>query len=195
MLAFLKENWLNLALVLVGASAFMIYVLQKQNEKRAAATKVLLQIDKIEAAVIKLKSNYQITNIAVYKIPVILEYNSWLECGYQFYRSMGRDDINIIDNFFACAAELEKSRLAICHSLAIAWEHKDAELQMAISNITQKKENIDGDIKSFIASFNPRSEIFTANLPIEVLASNLTRFQMLSGTTAYKKLQKISYRR
>ena len=47
-ITFLKENWLNLALVVVGASAIIVYLLQKRSEERAAATKVILQIDQIE---------------------------------------------------------------------------------------------------------------------------------------------------
>lgn len=135
--------------------------------------------------------------ISVYKIPAILEHSSWEECGYQFYKSMGRDDIRLIDDFFACAAELEKSRFAICNSLEIAWKHKDAELQARIAEILLRKENngYNDDINTFISLFNPRPDIFTANLPIDILIENLNKFQVLSGTTAYKSLQNISYRK
>ena len=195
LIVFLKNNWLNLALVIVGASAIIVYLLQKRSEKKAAATKVLLQIDQIEKNIMFLKSKHQITNVSVYKTPIILEHSSWEECGYYFYRSMGRDDIKLIDDFFACAAELEKSRSAICRSLMTAWEHKDAELQAAIAGIILQNNKVNEEIISFISSFNPRSDIFTANLPIEILLDNLNNFRALSGSTAYTKLQKLSYRR
>ena len=177
-ITFLKENWLNLALVVVGA-------------------KVILQIDQIEKNIAALKAKRSLDNISVYKIPAILEHSSWEECGYQFYKSMGRDDIRLIDDFFACAAELEKSRFAICNSLEIAWKHKDAELQARIAEILLRKENngYNDDINTFISLFNPRPDIFTANLPIDILIENLNKFQVLSGTTAYKSLQNISYRK
>ena len=192
---FLKRNWLNLLLVIVGASALLVYLLQKKNEKRAAATKVLLQIDQIEKNVMALKSNREIDNLVVYKIPAILAHSSWAECGYQFYGSMEREDIKLIDDFFACAAELEKSRVAICQSLTTAWGDKDAELQARIADFAVKKENVDENIDAFIAAFNSKPQIFTAKLPTEILLTNINSFQTLSGTTAYKRLQRISYRR
>ena len=196
-ITFLKENWLNLALVVVGASAIIVYLLQKRSEERSAATKVILQIDQIEKNIAALKAKRSLDNISVYKTPAILEHSSWEECGYQFYKSMGRDDIRLIDDFFACAAELEKSRFAICNSLEIAWKHKDAELQARIAEILLRKENngYNDDINTFISLFNPRPDIFTANLPIDILIENLNKFQVLSGTTAYKSLQNISYRK
>ena len=196
-ITFLKENWLNLALVVVGASAIIVYLLQKRSEERAAATKVILQIDQIEKNIAVLKAKRLLDNISVYKTPAILEHNSWEECGYQFYKSMGRDDIRLIDDFFACATELEKSRFAICNSLEIAWKHKDAELQARIAEILLRKENnsYNDDINTFMSLFNPRPDIFTANLPIDILIENLNKFRVLSGTTAYKSLQNISYRK
>ena len=56
MIEFIKNNWLNLLLVLVGASAIFVYALQKVNEKKAAATKVLLQVDQIEKTIATLKT-------------------------------------------------------------------------------------------------------------------------------------------
>ena len=196
-ITFLKENWLNLALVVVGASAIIVYLLQKRSEERAAATKVILQIDQIEKNIAVLKAKRLLDNISVYKAPAILEHNSWEECGYQFYKSMGRDDIRLIDDFFACATELEKSRFAICKSLEVAWKHKDAELQARIAEILLRKENnsYNDDINTFMSLFNPRPDIFIANLTIDILIENLNKFRVLSGTTAYKSLQNISYRK
>lgn len=192
---YLINNWINLALVVVGASAFITYLLQNRNEKKSAATKVLLQIDQIEKTVMALKSKRQIDNIAVYKTPVILEHSSWEEYGYQFYGKMGRDDIKLIDDFFSCAAELEKSRAAICHSLTIAWEHKDAELQARIAEISFSKEKIgEDDIASF-SPFESCSHIFTPDISIDILLSYINRYRALSGTTAYERLKKISYRK
>lgn len=192
---YLINNWINLALVVVGASAFITYLLQKRNEKKAAATKVLLQIDQIEKNVAALKANRKLYNTDVYRIPVILAYNSWEEYGFLFYKAIPQDDIKLIDDFFVCATELEKSRVAICRSLLVAWEHKDVELQKEIAEITRNGENIDVNIDNFKKSFNPRAEIFTADLPIDILLANLNNYRALSGTTAYKRLQKFSYRR
>lgn len=195
MVEILCNNWLDILLVLVGTSAIVVYILQKQSERKAAATKVLLQIDQIEKSVTALKSTRPIDNIAVYKAPVLLEHNSWEECGYQFYKHLQRDDIRLIDDFFVCAAELEKSRVAICRSLSVAWEHKDAELQKRIAEIVRNSENISEDIDSFKQSFNPCAELFTADIPIDILLINLKNYRTLSGTTAYKRLQRLSYRK
>lgn len=62
-------------------------------------------------------------------------------------------------------------------------------------NVRKENNGYNDDINTFISLFNPRPDIFTANLPIDILIENLNKFQVLSGTTAYKSLQNISYRK
>ena len=46
-MAFIVENWVDLALIIVGASAFITYFLQGRREKIDAASVLVLQIDEL----------------------------------------------------------------------------------------------------------------------------------------------------
>lgn len=192
---FVRSNWLDLGLLLVGFFAFVVYLLQKRDEKKAAATKVILQIDHIENIISELKSKHSLDNITIYKIPIILENDRWEECGYLLYRNISGCDIKLVDDFFSCAAELEKSRAAICHSMLVAWEHKDAEVQAKIAESINCNDGERKKVEDSISLFESCDHIFTGGLPIKIIENNLSNIRYLSGTTAYKKLQKISYRK
>ena len=75
MLGFIATNWVNMLLVIVGLSAFVIYFWQKRDKKRTAATLVKGQIDLIEERVRSLKNDHQLGNIAVYHSKTILQEN------------------------------------------------------------------------------------------------------------------------
>ncbi len=46
-MAFIVENWVDLALIIVGESAFITYFLQGRREKIDAASVLVLQIDEL----------------------------------------------------------------------------------------------------------------------------------------------------
>lgn len=192
---FLYENWLNIALVLVGATGLVVYLLQQKHKRCAAATKVVLQIDQIEATVNELKGYETLNNEIVYKAKRILDYNSWKEDGYLFYQYLDYDDINLIESFFACAEELEKSRCAICRAMENAWEHKDRVFQNTVGEYARNKETFAQNCAEFRKALDFYAEIFTPGLPISILMQNLKNFRNLSGTTAYKRLKKLSYKK
>lgn len=109
-----------------------------------------------------------------------------------FLTTTGKLDSNaMVENgrypFFTCAKESYKidSYAFDCEALLLAGNNA--------AGIYDVKHY--DDINTFISLFNPRPDIFTANLPIDILIENLNKFQVLSGTTAYKSLQNISYRK
>ena len=56
--SWIGENILDIALVVVGASAFITYVLQAKAERKTAAALIVEQIDSIEKIVEDLKDTY-----------------------------------------------------------------------------------------------------------------------------------------
>ena len=95
---------------------------------------------------------------------------------------------------FRSAEEIEKFRRAICHELVVAWEHKDYILQEHIAEIMSlTEEQRVKALEEFNDQFESNPKIFSPNLPITILVSNLSQFRYLLGTSAYEKLRKISY--
>lgn len=192
----LLDNWSNLGLIIVGTFALVVYKLQKQDRIKSTATLLKGQIDLIEDIVKEIKSYDIINNIIVYKMRVILPKSYWEESKFLLVRELGADHVQILEEFYRQAEQLEKSRAAICHELVAAWEHKDAVLQ-------EKYYQLNGDITEeerqkiceHIRRYVDYSELFTPELPIKIFRKNIESFRFVSGTIAYEKLSRISYYR
>lgn len=189
-------QWSDLLLILVGASALVIYILQRRNQIKSAATLLKSQIDTIEAIVKEFKNKEILTYDEIYKSKIILSKNYWEESKHLLVKKLGVDGVNLLEEFYHQAEQIEKSRAAICHELVSAWEHKDLIIQ---ENYFRYFECTDGEerikIKDNIKNFKENTDIFDPNLPSIILMKNLNYFRFLSGTTAYDKLSKISYYR
>ena len=47
-LSFLSKNWANLLLILVGAAALFVYILQERKKETEAASLIVQQIDELQ---------------------------------------------------------------------------------------------------------------------------------------------------
>ena len=63
---FIRDNWSDLLLAIVGLSALIVYYFQNRDVKCSAATLIVGQIKSIEQNISALKSEHQLNNIAVY---------------------------------------------------------------------------------------------------------------------------------
>lgn len=191
------EIWsliINGLIAIAGFSAIVIYKAQKRDKIKTAATIVMSQIDSIEAVIKDLRSNNPLTNEIIYRSKPILENNSWSQSKYLLSKKLGGDNVRLIENFYAQAEEIEKSRRAICHELVIAWEHKDYILQKHIAELLDvSEEQRLKELKEFNDKFENNPKLFSPHLPIHILVNNLSQFRYLLGTSAYKKLREMSY--
>lgn len=188
--------WSDVFLIAAGFIALVVYAMQKRDQKRAAATLLKSQIDSIENIVKELKSKEQLSNVVLYKSPVILSRNYWEESKHLLIKELGIDGVKLLEEFYRQTEQLEKSRAAICHELTVAWEHKDFIIQEKYFTFSEATEpNTKNQITDNINSFKGIEDIFAAGLPINILLDNLRDFRLLSGTTAYDKLSRISYYR
>jgi len=208
MLDFIKINWVNMLLVIVGLSAFVIYFWQKRDEKRAAATLVKEQIDSIEDRVRALKNDHQLGNISVYHSKVIIQENLWEKHKHLLIKSLQRADAEAIQRFFDSAEQIEHARSDIIRTMTHAWEHKSlvghqiigqlikAEVDKKVNTPPGKKEEIQiemNKVEVFQQVYGPLDLIFTPDIAIKTLVKYLNDFDVLTGTTAYKVIQSWSY--
>lgn len=186
---------INTLIMVAGISAIIIYKVQKRDKIKTAATILISQIDAIESIIKDLRSTNPLTNEIIYKSKVILDRNYWSESKYLLFKKLGTDNVRLIEEFYAHAEDTEKSREAICHELISAWEHKDFILQKFIADCsTYPDEQRSKSLQDLSKNFEASSKVFSPSLPISILVNNLSQFNYLLGTTAYKKLSSISYR-
>ena len=72
---FIMENGAEFLMLLATAGAIIVYLWQKRDTKRSAATLILWQVDSIENIVNKLKEEPQLDNIKVYHSKTIIKEN------------------------------------------------------------------------------------------------------------------------
>lgn len=188
------NNWSNLGLIIVGTFALVVYILQKRDQIKTAATLLKSQIDEIERIVKDLRKYDRLENATIYNLPVILPANYWEEYRHLVVKKVGTDGCNILSEFYRQAEQLEKSRVAICNRLSTAWEHKDMIMQEKLfeisGNISQEeRDNIENNLANYINC----NDIFNPKIPIDILFTNLRNFRLISDSITYNTLKKLSF--
>lgn len=198
-------NLFDIALVAVGASALIIYYLQKRNEYRAAATLIIGQIDSIEEQISELKHKPQLNNDVMYYVKAIFEENMWEKYRHLFVKKLSAPEYQLIQSFFDNAGMLERVRSEIVDMITTSWHEKSAASHHIIASILNEKsqlgcsatkEQIDkiiARIEMFKKDFSECDTSFTPNISIASLMVSLNNYYPVSGTTAYQKLKNISF--
>lgn len=199
----LGRNVIDILLVIVGASAFITYYLQKRNEKRAAATLILDQIDSIEQVVQSLKEEYHHNNRvlndhAVYLSKEVAYSGAWDKYQYLMVKMLSQSELDLVQAFFVSSYQIEKARADIVYSFKLGWKYKTLARSLIVAKFMDPtyKEAIE-EKKKLVKQYLDDAEVshqFNPKIAYDVLYAELNNFQMLSGTTAYEKLYKMSVR-
>lgn len=218
-LDFVLENLFDILLVIGGLSAFVIYFWQQHNEKRTAATLLIEQIDLVEKNIAALKNEPQLGNIPVYRSNAIIRNNLWEVYKHLLVKKLSPSEMDLVQAFFNNAEQIERAREDIIQTIQNAWLHKSFVEHSIAGSFLQKK--LDSDIPNiswgyqqmganritvdfsaeqqkslvFASVYRPMDLVFTPDVAIETLTKQLSVSNKLSGTTAYEKIQKLSYRR
>jgi len=199
------NNWSNVFLICVGLSAFIIYFWQKRDQKRVAATLIKSQIDGIEKVIGDLKDEEHLGNVSMYQSRVIMNENLWEKYKHLFVKNLSDAEIEIIQAFYDKAEMLESLRLNVIQIINNAWEHKSLVDHLICGKIINSyktedlikdlkiKEKILIDFDVFKANFEPMDIVFTPDIIKTRVLKVLNNIILVSGTTAYDKIYKLSY--
>lgn len=204
---FLKNNWLDLFLVIVGTFALVVYFLQKRDERRTAATLIKEQIDLIEDRVNGLKDSPEYNNIVVYYSKIILQENLWEKYKYLLVKKLYKSDVKSIQKFFDNAEQIEYARRDIIQAMNNTWEHKSLVGNQGVAEYIQTElagleiksgETIVHPIdmnkaNSFMNFYSSLDSVFVADPVVNKFIKYLGEFRMLSGSATYEKIQRLSY--
>lgn len=193
---FLLNNWPDLLLILVGLSAFAVYIWQKKDQRSAAATLVKEQIDTVERNVSVLKNDLRLGSISVYHSKNILIGNHWESQKHLLVKNFSHSEIEAIQRFFDNATQIQNARIDIIKVINNDWANKSQAGCQIIADIVAKGGD-DAEISrvftQFMQKYSAVSPEFVPDIIIDALMKNLQNFEFISGTTAYAKIQKLSY--
>lgn len=114
MLGFLKDNWVNLLLIVVGTFALIVYILQERKKVSEAASLIKLQIDEIQEGISEIGSyivNGQLNETAFYESQLLYTEDYWNKYKHYFVREMAAKDFITIGKLYEYASEIQEQQL------------------------------------------------------------------------------------
>ena len=112
---FFAKNWLDILLVVVGASAFIIYWLQRRRKASEAASLIILQVEDLQKRIAEIGSfivNGELNDGAFYESQMLFKTDYWNEYKHYFVRKIDAFSFSTFDEFYNCASEiLEQQQL------------------------------------------------------------------------------------
>lgn len=209
-LSWAGENIFDIALIIVGASAFITYLLQIRNERKTAAALIIEQINSIEKIIEDLKNTYLHNNKAlddnsVYLSREIAYDGAWSSYKHLMIKQLSNSEFDLLQKFFDSAYQIEKTRSDIIYCFKLSWNNKSLVYQLMNGKFndptyvipdtyTGKSKNI----TELISEFNIANQAtigFNPQIAYNGLYAELNNYSALSGTTAYEKLLKIANRK
>ena len=180
----------------------IVYIFQKRDKKRSAATLILGQIDSIEEKIGILKNGHQLNNVVVYHSKTIISEKTWEKYKHLFAKELSQSEHRMIQNFFDTAEQLERTRADIVMVIKNAWADKSSVEHQIIGEMIKNDvitTSMPNEMRSskemtlFQDRYKPLDLVFTPDIAINSFVNNLNNFTMLSGTTAYEKIQHYSF--
>ena len=112
---FLKENWVDLALIIVGLSALFIYWLQERRKVSEAASLIVMQVEELQKRMREIGTyivDGRLNNTAFYESQPLYTTDYWDHYKHHFARSMDSFSFGLFDEFYSSAAAvLEQQQL------------------------------------------------------------------------------------
>ena len=100
---FLKEHWVDIAMILVGTLALVVYILQERRKRTEAALLIIQQINEIQESLIAVSScivDHKLNEGAFYEMLPILEENYWSKFKHLFVRGMDAQSVSTFDKLY-----------------------------------------------------------------------------------------------
>lgn len=110
---FLKVNWVNLGLILVGLSAVWIYKMQEKGKLRDAACMIVLQINEIQKRVQEIQSyitNQGLNLTAFYESLPLIDVNYWNNYKHLFVRKIDNKSYDSINKFYQYVTSMQEQQ-------------------------------------------------------------------------------------
>lgn len=173
---FLKVNWVNLGLILVGLSAVWIYKMQEKGKLRDAAYMIVLQINELQKRVQEIQSyitNQGLNLTAFYESLPLIDVNYWNNYKHLFVCKIDNKSYDSINKFYQYVTSMQEQQELLCNlQRNYFYVKQNAICNVEISFIIETLKEVDcssissNQLQSFFqevstASAEKQSEIFT----------------------------------
>jgi hypothetical protein len=185
---FNPEIFNSLVTFIVGLVAFVVYWLKKREEKRNAATIIVMDIRHAEQVVLSILEKGKVDNY----LKNILSENNWAKYKHLFASCLSSDDFAAFNRFFDSCVEISDATRRMKEILYANISAKATIAQSKIFDI-ENLSSQEGQSKKqkIIDEINAEGFVFDPNDPKDRIFRSLQLMGRLSNTVAYEKLKKL----
>jgi len=187
----------TITILVVGAFVFIMYLINKKDERSRAATILIMEIREIEGALKKLMEVVSSSGNYYFSTPIIKE-NSWGKYKSIFIKYLDQDEYNLISEFYSTACRIEEERLILTKQIIISFEAKCKAFHESVVDTAKQKYNISGD--DFLTITKKISEKVCMNtppyqslVPQQLINLLLQNIKYITTSTAGSKIKKIAH--
>lgn len=108
---FLQRNWVDIAMIIVGSLALVVYILQVRSRKTEAALLIIQQFSEIQNGVISMSScivDHKLNEGAFYEMLPLIGENYWSKYKHLFVRDMDAQSISLFDKHYKYVGVLQE---------------------------------------------------------------------------------------
>ncbi|MHA7966722.1 hypothetical protein ACX93W_21660 [Paenibacillus sp. CAU 1782] len=190
---FFDSNFFQTFIILiVGLFAFISYKVVKNDERRNAASIVLMEIRSIEDELNRLKDAKDL-----YATRPVISSNEWKTYKHILISELDYDEYTSIENLYRMASNIEQERQLYREHIEITIKEKARAFQEHASLIAtqlwdKEKREYDERINKVAALFFPTTPEFKGRFPKELLEKLLNDYYPVTTTTAGQKIKFIA---
>lgn len=114
MLDFIKNNWVDVLLIIVGSFALATYILQERKKKIDAASLIVLQIDELQERLREIFTyivDGQLNETAFYESLPLMDTDYWNQYKHYFVRKMDATSYMALNQLYEYVSEVQEQQL------------------------------------------------------------------------------------
>lgn len=112
-LDFLRVNWVNILLIIVGASAIFVYIWQEREREKDYASMIVLQIDELQERMQQIQSYISDNGLdfkAFYESLPLINENYWDRYKHVFIRKIDNKSYHNINKFYQYVLSIKEQQ-------------------------------------------------------------------------------------
>lgn len=191
MINFFDSNFfVGIVTLFVGGIAILIYIKQKNDQKKDAANIILMEIRYAEKLIEKLSSGPIVLDFQSSIVPT----NNWYRYNYLFINNLDIDEIDQLNNFYNQCALIDKSieQLNINKQLEQKSQAIHKVLVQMAKEYNQSEATYILNRDAFLRIVNSESSIFSPSAPVQTIKNAVGNIRFIMTSTVGAKLKKIA---
>lgn len=182
----------TIVILMTASFVFIVYFMNKRNQKREAAIILLDEIRLAENAIDEIRRNRAIT-----ELNAIMPVNSWAKHKHLFANELNQDEFALVTQFYNRCEYAEKYRCLLYDLLNESVLEKAKHLQVKLIDLmTDDVMNNTSDYQTkknlLIELADAEDWLFRADRPVTNILDYITNIQFITPTSSGDKLRKSS---